>query len=213
MTSRSILPALALGLALAAAACGSSSSSSSESGTPTLAPPAATRPAAGGSTAALQCTPPATPTTSQTEGPYYVPGAPERADLVDDGVEGTVLELAGYVVDTDCTPLANAKVDVWQADARGEYDNSGGYRLRGYVLTDAAGRWSIRTIVPGEYPGRTEHIHVKITPEGGFTLTSQLYFPGSTANEGDGIFSPDLQLDIAETADGLDGTFTFVIDG
>ncbi len=125
---------------------------------------------------------------------------------------GTILQLSGFVVDTDCTPLANATVDVWQADATGEYDNSGGYRLRGYVRTDANGRWSIRTVVPGEYPGRTEHIHVKITPDGGSTLTSQLYFPGSTENDGDGIYSPDLLLDIAETADGLLGTFTFVVE-
>jgi hypothetical protein len=53
---------------------------------------------------------------------------------------------------------------------------------------------------------------VKITPDGGSTLTSQLYFPGSTANDGDGIYSPDLLLDIAETADGLRGTFTFVVE-
>ena len=142
-----------------------------------------------------------------------MPGAPERSDLVDEGMEGTVLLVSGFVVDTDCTPLANAKVDVWQADARGEYDNSGGYRLRGYVLTDAAGRYAFRTVVPGEYPGRTEHIHVKITPDGGSTLTSQLYFPGSTANEGDNIFSDDLLLDLSETADGLAGSFTFVVEG
>jgi hypothetical protein len=133
MSSRSILPALALGIALAAAACGSPSPSvapasagpgiaSSPAVTPSTAaegPTAgASSPAGSGtSAAALECTAPASPTTSQTEGPYYTPGAPERADLVDEGMAGTILQLSGFVVDTDCTPLANAKVDVWQADA------------------------------------------------------------------------------------------------
>ena len=156
---------------------------------------------------------PVAATTAQTEGPYYVPGAPERADLVDDGMGGTVLVVSGFVVDTECTPLADAKVDVWQADALGEYDNTGGYRLRGYVLTDEAGRYSFRTVVPGEYPGRTEHIHVKITPDGGSTLTTQLYFPGNTTNDGDNIFSEDLLLDLSETAGGLAGSFIFVVGG
>lgn len=57
---------------------------------------------------------------------------------------GTVLVVSGFVVGTDCTPLANAKVDVWQADASGEYDNRGGHRLRGYVMTDASGRDAFR---------------------------------------------------------------------
>ena len=37
----------------------------------------------------------------------------------------------------------------------------------------------MRSIVPGVYPGRTRHIHVKVQPRGGRVLTTQLYFPGS----------------------------------
>jgi protocatechuate 3,4-dioxygenase beta subunit len=232
MSSRRIVPSLALGLLLVVAACSPSGSSGRPSApsaapattTPSIAAasagpvsPSASAVAAasaspGAAAAALACTAPASPTTAQTEGPYYTPGSPERADLVDEGMAGTVIVVSGSVVDPSCTPLANAKVEVWQADADGVYDNSG-YRLRGYVLTDAQGRYTFRTVVPGEYPGRTEHIHVKVTPEGGRTLTTQLYFPGTAANEGDSIFSPDLLLDIAERGDGLVGTFTFVVEG
>jgi protocatechuate 3,4-dioxygenase beta subunit len=45
-------------------------------------------------------------------------------------------------------PVAGAKVDVWQADDSGAYDNAG-YRLRGYTLTDDSGRYAMETIVPG----------------------------------------------------------------
>lgn len=54
---------------------------------------------------------------------------------------------------------------------------------------------------------------MKITPDGGSTLTSQSDFPRSTANDGDNIFSPDLLIDITETDDGLAVAFTFVVEG
>ncbi|HEY6058564.1 MAG TPA: hypothetical protein VIV06_11055, partial [Candidatus Limnocylindrales bacterium] len=136
----------------------------------------------------------------------------ESASLVTDGMAGTRLTLTGHVVSTDCTPIANAKVEIWQADSTGTYDNTG-YTLRGYVTTDADGRFTILTIVPGEYPGRTEHIHVKVTPPGGSTLTTQVYFPGTSANDSDGIFDPSLLLDVTTNADSLVGTYTFILAG
>jgi protocatechuate 3,4-dioxygenase beta subunit len=164
----------------------------------------------GAGTASLACTAPATATISETEGPYYKAGAPESADLTTDSMAGTRLTLTGYVVSTDCTPLANAKVEIWQADSAGNYDNAG-YTLRGYVMTDANGQFTVRTVVPGEYPGRTEHIHVKVTPAGGTNLTTQLYLPGTTANDSDGIYDPSLLLDITQDGDALIGTYTFVL--
>ena len=47
------------------------------------------------------------------------PGAPESADLVTDGMAGTRLTLTGYVVDTSCEPIADATVEIWQADSAG----------------------------------------------------------------------------------------------
>lgn len=116
-------------------------------------------------------------TQSQTEGPYYTPGSPERQSLLEEGMPGTRLILIGYVLDQNCRPLPNAWLDFWQADANGEYDNSG-YRLRGHQFTDSQGRYYLETILPGLYASRPiEHIHVKVQPEGGEAVTSQLYFP------------------------------------
>jgi protocatechuate 3,4-dioxygenase beta subunit len=117
------------------------------------------------------------PTQSQTEGPYYKPETPQRNSLFETGMQGTRLLLVGYVLDQNCQPLPNAWLDFWQADANGEYDNAG-FRLRGHQFTDAQGRYYLETILPGLYSSRPiEHIHVKVRPEGGQEITSQLYFP------------------------------------
>ncbi len=149
-------------------------------------------------------------TPAQTEGPYYTAGSPEKTDLREAGMGGTTLVVVGHVVDAACRPVAGATIDVWQADATGTYDNAG-YRLRGHLVTAADGGYRFTTIVPGIYPGRTEHIHVKVTPPGGATLTTQLYFPGVAQNDADGIFDPASLLAITETAGGLIGVYTFVL--
>lgn len=218
--SRHLLLPLVAALAIAAAACGASASASPRATSPVASAsgsnPSSTGPAATAGDAAatagavIDTTMSCTATISETEGPYYRAGAPESADLVTDGMAGARLTLTGSVVGTDCASIANARVEIWQADAAGSYDNAG-YTLRGWVTTDAAGRFTILTIVPGEYPGRTEHIHVKVTPPGGTTLTTQLYFPGTAANDADGIYDPSLLLDITHIGDALVGTYTFVL--
>jgi len=145
-----------------------------------------------------------------TEGPYYTPGSPEQANLYQDGMPGTKLIVTGYVYDTNCQPVANAWLDFWQADATGEYDNSG-YTLRGHQFTDANGYYTLTTVVPGIYPGRTEHIHFKVQAPNGQIITSQLFFPGVAQNESDGIFDESLLLPIQETKDGLQAQFNFVV--
>ena len=143
---------------------------------------------------------------------YFKAGSPERASLVEDGMAGTKIVITGYVYTADCKPVANALLDCWQADAGGNYDNSG-YTLRGHQLTDANGHYQLTTIVPGLYPGRTEHIHVKVQAPNGKLITSQLFFPGVTQNDSDGIFNPALLMDIQKSSDGLQGQFNFVVPG
>jgi protocatechuate 3,4-dioxygenase beta subunit len=140
-------------------------------------------------TSASEC--PAELTPSQTEGPYYTAGSPERASLREAGLAGETLVVTGTVFDDNCAPIAGAKLDFWQADAAGVYDNTG-FRLRGHQFTDEAGRYRLETVRPAQYGGRTAHIHVKVSPPGGNTLTSQLYFPGEAQNTGDTIFNPGL---------------------
>lgn len=151
-------------------------------------------------------------TLQQTEGPYFTPDSPERTDLLEPGMPGTKLVLTGYVYSTGCTPIANALLDFWQADDAGVYDNSG-FTLRGHQFTDDQGRYELTTVVPGLYPGRTRHIHVKVQEPDQPVLTSQLYFPDVPENATDGIFDPSLVIDLSDApnGDGKIGYFTFVL--
>jgi protocatechuate 3,4-dioxygenase beta subunit len=150
-------------------------------------------------------------TPSQMEGPYYKRRSPERMSLLESGMTGMPIVMTGYVLSRRCQPMARALLDFWQADAEGDYDNKG-YRLRGHQFTDDAGRYRLETIVPGLYPGRTRHIHVKVQAPHRPILTTQLYFPGEPGNARDGLFNPTLQLTVHGAADGKVATFNFILD-
>lgn len=153
-------------------------------------------------------------TLAQTEGPYFTPDSPERTSLREDGIAGELLTVSGFVYSSGCDPAPRALVDFWHCDADGVYDNVG-YRLRGHQFTDDEGRFTLETIVPGVYPGRTRHIHVKVQAAGGPVLTTQLYFPDEPGNDRDGIFDPLLVMDIeppAEEREETVGFFTFVVE-
>jgi protocatechuate 3,4-dioxygenase beta subunit len=144
-----------------------------------------------------------------TEGPYFKAGSPERASLLEASTAGERLVVSGYVLSTACEPIARVKLDFWQTDGNGIYDNSG-YGLRGHQFTDSAGRYELTTVIPGIYPGRTAHIHVKVQAPGGKPLTTQLFFPGQP-NDFDRIFDERLLIDLRPAAEGWIGQFDFVL--
>ena len=145
-----------------------------------------------------------------TEGPFFASGSPERTNITD-GADGTSLVVTGSVLSTTCAALAGAKLDFWQANNDGEYDNSG-YEFRGHQFTDDAGGFHLETIVPPSYGPRTAHIHVKVQPEGGSVLTTQLYFPDNPDNAGDDLFDEACLMSVTGVGDGQAATFTFVLD-
>jgi protocatechuate 3,4-dioxygenase beta subunit len=151
------------------------------------------------------------PTPRQTEGPYFTPNSPKRTSLLEPGIPGTSLIVTGMVLTRGCRPVANALVDFWQCDDDGNYDNRG-YRLRGHQFTDAKGVYRLETIVPGLYPGRTRHIHVKVQAPRQPVLTTQLYFPGERGNDRDRIFHPELLMRVTDAARGKHGRYDFVLD-
>jgi protocatechuate 3,4-dioxygenase beta subunit len=123
---------------------------------------------------------------------------------------GTRVVVAGSVLSTDCRPIPGALVDFWQADDRGEYDNAG-FRLRGHQFTDDLGRYRLETVVPGLYPGRTRHIHVRVQARNQPVLTTQLYFPDEPANRRDGIFRPELVMAVRDAEGAKMAAFDFVL--
>ena len=136
---------------------------------------------------------------------------PQRSDLRADsqgsaGVQaGTPLALTLLINDVStgaCRPLADARVDLWHCNAQGIYsdvfdgrgeDYTGQDFLRGYQFSDSAGKVAFMTVVPGWYPGRAVHMHLKIRLFQGERITSeattQLFFDDTACTQ---IFARDL---------------------
>jgi protocatechuate 3,4-dioxygenase beta subunit len=151
------------------------------------------------------------PTRPQIEGPFFKPSTPLRGDLREPGIAGRPVELAGYVLTRSCRPVAGALVELWHADDQGEYDNKG-FRLRGHLFADAKGHYAFRTIMPGLYPGRTRHFHVKVQAAAESpVLTTQLYFPDEPRNQEDDLFRPELLMQVATSDDALLARFDVVL--
>ena len=126
------------------------------------------------------------------EGPFYLDPKLVRSDIVS-GQPGAPLQLALQVIRAgDCATLANARVDVWHADALGLYSGyenqsgvggvstksaAGQQYLRGTQFTDNTGNVQFRTIFPSWYGGRTPHVHFKVFLAGNEVVASQIFFP------------------------------------
>src|SRR3984893_11444422 len=151
------------------------------------------------------------PTRPQIEGPFFKPASPLRGDLREPGMPGLPVELSGYVLTRSCRPVAGALIELWHADDQGEYDLKG-FRLRGHLFTDAKGHYAFRTIVPGLYPGRTRHFHIKVQAAAESpVLTTQLYFPDEPRNQEDDLFRPELTMQVAASDDALRARFDVVL--
>src|SRR5216110_2974961 len=79
-----------------------------------------------------------------TEGPYYIAGEKVRRDIRE-GHPGTLLTLHLAVLNaSNCTPMKGAAVDIWHADAAGNYSGFGAGAasrtfMRGIQRTGASG--------------------------------------------------------------------------
>ncbi len=148
------------------------------------------------------------PTPAQTSGPFYP--VPEIArqevhdtDLTrrfekDELAKGEILTVGGQVRDRDCRPIKGAIVEIWQASTSGRYNHERdrnpaeldeNFQYWGRMTTGEEGKYSFRTIKPGEYPGRTPHIHFRVIVPGQRDLITQMYFESEgRSNAKDGIY-------------------------
>ena len=114
---------------------------------------------------------------------------------------GTIIHVAGRLLDVKGKPISGAKIEIWQANTHGRYAHKGDtndapldphFQGYGVIKTDSQGRYHFKTIKPGAYPTgpdrqRTPHIHFDI--EGSTDrIVSQMFFPNEPLNEKDGIF-------------------------
>ncbi|XKE46171.1 catechol 1,2-dioxygenase [Halomonas organivorans] len=180
------------------------------------------------------------------EGPLYVAGAPELqgSGRMDDGTDSDAeaMWLTGQVRDTDGHPVAGAKVEVWHADSKGGYSffdpSQSEYNLRRTIITDAEGRYAVRSIIPsgygcppdsptqqvldllGRHGQRPAHIHYFISAPGHQHLTTQINLAGDPYTYDDFAFAtreelvvPGQRIEDAAEAEkrGFEGPFTEVV--
>jgi protocatechuate 3,4-dioxygenase beta subunit len=223
---RELLAVLGAGFSAAISAC-SSPTSASDTGT------------TGGTGSSCINTP------TETEGPY-----PDKTGMLNnsaffrrditEGQPGLPLTLTLTIVNvnSNCAPVSNVSVEIWQCDASGNYseyaqpgyDGTGKTFLRGLQTTDANGKATFTTIYPGWYGGRATHIHVDVFRGTQLVKTTQIAFPedvsravygtgvyaakgqNPTSNGGDMVFSDGTQNELAalsgSTTSGYTATLT-----
>jgi protocatechuate 3,4-dioxygenase beta subunit len=172
----------------------------------------------------------------QTEGPYHIEDALLRRNVTE-GRPGAPLYVSLRVAGAaSCAPIPGAVVEIWHADASGDYSGFDGQEnrtaMRGQQVVGAAGVATFRTVYPGWYPGRTPHIHVKVHVGGSEVHTGQVYFDDTltdavyaqepyatrgtrdTRNADDGIFANGgaaSTLAVAARGNGYWGAITLVV--
>jgi len=150
-------------------------------------------------------------TPQETIGPAFKPDSPTKNSFRESGVAGVLVTLTGFVLDRKGKPINGALLDFWHADADGYYDFTG-FRCRGHQFSEGNGRFELQTILPGVYPGRTRHYHVRLQAPPGPILTTQLYFPGEPRNSSDSLFRRDLLMNVRDVDQGRLANFNFVLE-
>jgi protocatechuate 3,4-dioxygenase alpha subunit len=126
------------------------------------------------------------PTPSQTAGPFFSFGlciAPQN-----EVVAGGDVHVAGRILDGNRDPVADAMVEIWQADPDGEYRPDFGW---GRCGSDGEGRFSFVTVKPGRVDGQAPHLTVLVFARGLLKpVLTRMYFPDeAAANEADPVLS------------------------
>jgi hypothetical protein len=234
VTRREALALRGAGVAVAAAACsdgGSADRTSAGAGGAGGSSGGTATTSGGSATDGIDCV----LTPEMTEGPYYLDDAAIRRNITE-GSEGLPLRLELTIADAStCSPQPDLMVEIWHADAGGNYSGfgsggSGTTFLRGGQPSNADGLVTFYTIYPGWYRVRAVHIHLRVL-YGGTTHTTQLFFDqrltdqvftaapyrghsGGTTNGQDGIYADGgvtTTLRVSELGSGYLGTLNLGI--
>jgi hydroxyquinol 1,2-dioxygenase len=145
-------------------------------------------------------------------GPFFIADAPEipiGGDIAG-GAAGQPCWVEGTVTDTEGSPVAGARIEVWEADEDGFYDvqyTDQRVAGRAHLFADEDGRYSFWGLTPTPYPiphdgpvgkmlesvgrspVRASHLHFMVTAEGRRTLVTHIFVEGDPQIEiGDSVF-------------------------
>ena len=173
---------------------------------------------------------PTLPTPSQTVGPFFNIGLPGvDTELVSESADGAI-RLTGVVYDGEGEVVADALLEIWQANRSGRYDHPDDWRddlpleegFRGYgrAETGKDGRFEFVTVKPGPVPApggeqQAPHILMSVLARGLLKrLATRVYFGDEAqANEADPLLSsvePDRRETLVATVD-EEGAYRFDI--
>ena len=150
-------------------------------------------------------------TESTVLGPFYVERAPEMqmgVNIAKPGTPGEPCVVSGTVKDMGGRPVADAVMDVWEAQGDGFYDvqKPDGLNARARLRTGADGKFHFRCVKPtsypvphdgpvgkmltatGRHPMRPGHLHFKIAAAGFDTLVTHLFVKGDAYLDSDAVF-------------------------
>lgn len=150
-------------------------------------------------------------------GPFFVDDAP-LIGLGDDlsfGAKGQPCWVQGRVTDTDGTPLAGARIEVWECDEDGFYDvqyDDGRTATRAHLFSDDDGNYRFWGLTPvpypipadgpvgqmldavGRSPMRASHLHFMVSAPGQHTLVTHIFVDGCDYLARDSVFGVKTSL-------------------
>jgi hydroxyquinol 1,2-dioxygenase len=174
-------------------------------------------------------------TESTVFGPFHVEGAPvydNGADIAN-GAVGEPCLVRGTVKDRNGIPIAGAELEVWQADAEGNYDvqypDLKTHQARGVLRSRQDGSFEFRTVVAvaypipvdgpvgdllratGRHPWRPAHLHFMIKAKQYQTLVTHVFRNGDQYLDSDAVFGVRQTL-VADWIRQPDGGYTLNYD-
>jgi hydroxyquinol 1,2-dioxygenase len=168
-------------------------------------------------------------------GPFHVEGAPHFDNGADvaNGAVGEPCVVRGRVLGLGGEAVAGADIEVWQADAEGNYDvqyaDLDKFQARGVLRAGADGSFTFRTIVAEPYPipvdgpvgdmlratrchpWRPAHLHFMIKAPGYETLVTHVFRSGDRYLDSDAVFGVRQSL-VADWVKQPDGVYRLDFD-
>ena len=107
--------------------------------------------------------------------------------------EGKEIRVFGRVMDSNCTPIGDAKIYIWQANSKGyiQYPHKDKKKIKwidpnfvgtGITNSNNMGRFDFATIMPGSYNRTTPYINIRVEHPKLKTLYSKIYFPNQVGD-------------------------------